>query len=328
MEAMAVVFPEANTVQFMPVNCPDPGRDGVVVRVTHSWISNGTEGSFLRGERIAGDTAYRPGDAIPFPIVAGYQKIGVVEWVGEGVEDLSVGETVFCTMGMVDGMFASRGGHVSPSVCQRGDIWKLPASPDPLAFSGLVLTQVGYNCGVRAPIEPGEGAVVIGDGMVGNWAAQTLAWRGAKVLTVGHHADRLARVGVGSVHNTADGDWCDAAREKLGVPIAVVVDTVGSVPAVKQSLTLLKRYGHIVSAGFYGADDLVSLQLFRIAERSLDSVSGWSKERMDATLGLVASGALETLPLITHRFPVSEADRAWELIRSKDDGVLGVVLDW
>ena len=79
MQAKAVVFPGPNQVEVREVTCPDPGPGDVVVRVPHSWISNGTEGSFLRGERIAGDTAYREGDPWPFPIVAGYQKIGVVE---------------------------------------------------------------------------------------------------------------------------------------------------------------------------------------------------------------------------------------------------------
>lgn len=328
MKALAVVFTEPNTVRVMDVDCPDPGTDGVVVRLTHSWISNGTEGSFLRGERTGGDTAFREGDPVPFPIVVGYQKIGVVEWIGEAVDDLAVGETVFCTMGMVNGMFSSRGGQVSPSVCRRGDIWKLPKGQDPLAFSGLVLTQVGYNCGDRAPIEPGEGAVVIGDGMVGNWAAQTLAWRGADVLTVGHHDDRLARLDVGQTHNSAAGDWREAARQMLSGQVAVVVDTVGSVTAVKESMELLRRGGHIVSAGFYGTDDLVSLQAYRNRELSLDSVSGWSQERMDATLDLVAKGVIRTLPLITHHFPASEAAQAWELINSKSDNVLGVILDW
>ena len=76
MEAKAVVFEERNVVRYRTVECPDPGPDDAVVRVTHSWISNGTEGSFLRGERFAGDTALRPGHPDPFPIVAGYQKIG------------------------------------------------------------------------------------------------------------------------------------------------------------------------------------------------------------------------------------------------------------
>ncbi len=182
MQANAVVFTAPNTVAYQPVTCPEPGPRDAVVRLTHSWISNGTEGSFLRGERIAGDTPYRPGDPWPFPIIAGYQKIGVVEWVGAAINDLQVGEPLFAALGKVDGLFSTWGGQLSPSVCPREQIWKLPAGVEPLAFAGLVLTQVGYNCGARAPLAIGDGAVVIGDGMVGQWAAQTLAWRGGQPL--------------------------------------------------------------------------------------------------------------------------------------------------
>jgi 2-desacetyl-2-hydroxyethyl bacteriochlorophyllide A dehydrogenase len=331
LKAQAVVFTAPNTVEFQQVDCPDPGPGDVVVRVTHSWISNGTEGSFLRGERIAGDTAYRPGDPWPFPIVAGYQKIGVVEWVGGDVTDVAVGETVFAAMGKVNGMFMPLGGQLSPSVSSRSQIWKLPQGVDPLAFSGLVLTQVGYNCGTRAPIDIGQNAVVLGDGMVGQWAAQTLAWRGARVVLVGRHTYRLDLFSTGPMRHTVNAreqDWLAAVRRLLPGGIQVAVDTVGSLPSVEQMLPLMARFGHIVSAGFMGIQDLLSLQPLRAAELSVDLVSGWTQDRMDRTRDLIAADHLQTLPLITHRFPAARAADAWRLIAAKDEPVLGVLLDW
>jgi 2-desacetyl-2-hydroxyethyl bacteriochlorophyllide A dehydrogenase len=329
--AQAVVFAGPNQVEYRTVVCPEPDAGDVVVRVTHSWISNGTEGSFLRGERIAGDTPYRPGDPWPFPIIAGYQKIGVVEWVGAQVGDLRIGETVFAALGRVEGMFSPWGGQVSPSVCPREQVWKLPPGCEPLAFAGLVLTQVGYNCGTRPPMQPGDGAVVIGDGLVGQWAAQTLAWRGAEVLLVGRHPDRLARFGAGPLRHIVherNGAWEEAVRQYVPRGIRVGVDTVGSVAVLERLMGVMQRYGHLVSAGFYGVQDLIALQPLRNRELSIDLVSGWSRQRMDATLELVATGHLQTLPLITHHFPVAQAADAWTLIRNKQDGVLGVILDW
>ena len=332
MQAKAVVFTGPNQVEVCQVTCPEPGPGDVVVRVTHSWISNGTEGSFLRGERIAGDTAYREGDPWPFPIVAGYQKVGVVESIGADIIDLAVGETVFCAMGAVDGMFQPMGGQISPSVSPRSQIWKLPTGVDPLAFASLVLTQVGYNCGQRpGRCAIGDGAVVIGDGMVGHWAAQTLAWRGARVLLVGRHDDRLARFPVGpSAHvvNAAGEDWVNRVRQLLPDGVQVAVDTVGSLDALEQIMPLMRREGHLVSAGFYGTEDLLRLQPLRNWELSVDTVSGWTAPRMNQTRALIASGILQTLPLITHRFPVDEAPAAWELIESKGEAVLGVILEW
>ena len=332
VKSTAVVFPEPNRVVVEEVTCPDPGPDDVVVDVTHSWISNGTEGSFLRGERIAGDTAYRDGDPWPFPIVAGYQKIGTVRSTGQAVTDLVVGETVFCALGKVDGMFQDRGGHVSPSVSPRDQIWKLGPDVDPQACAGLVLTQVGYNCGTRAPVSVGDGAVVIGDGLVGHWAAQTLAWRGASVVMVGRHDRRLAKFAAppfsGHTVNSRTADWPDAVQRRLPRGARVTVDTVGSIAAVDALLPLMTHRGHVVSAGFYGTEDRLGVQALRSGELSLDTVSGWSQDRMDATLALVRAGYLQTLPLVTHRFPVHRADQAWSLIQSKREPVLGVILEW
>jgi 2-desacetyl-2-hydroxyethyl bacteriochlorophyllide A dehydrogenase len=331
MNASAVVFTKANTVEYKSVQCPDPGPQDAVIRVTHSWISNGTEGSFLRGERTAGDTPFRPGDLTPFPIVAGYQKIGVVESVGENVKDLSRGETVFCVAGRVLDMFQPFGGHVSPSVTPRNLIYKLPARPEALAFAGLVLTQVGYNCGTRAPIEAGEWAVVIGDGQVGQWSAQTLAARKANVIVVGRRNQRLEmarRISGCHTINGGDSDWKARVRELAGNNLAVGVDTVGSPDATESLIPLLKHFGHIVSAGFCGTNDQISLQSLRDSELSLDSVASLTPGRMDATIAAIADGTLKTLPLITHRFPVSKASQAWKLIESRDPSVMGVILDW
>jgi 3-hydroxyethyl bacteriochlorophyllide a dehydrogenase len=337
MNAYAVVFTAPNTVEYRQVTCPEPAPGDVVVRVAHSWISNGTEGSYLRGERIGGDTAYRPGDPWPFPIVPGYQKVGVVEWVGAAVDDIVVGETVFAAMGKVEGMFASMGGHVSPSVSPRDQVWKLPQDVDPLAFSGLVLAQVGYNCGARAPLQVGDVAVVLGDGLVGQWAAQTLAWRGAEVILVGHHAYRLAMFAGGAMRHRvhardADG-WVRSVRDALpggrrAGGIQVLVDTVGSIPSLEALVPLMRRHGHVVSAGFYGTDDLLSLQPLRDGELSVDMVSGWALDRMNHARDLIAGGYLQTLPLITHHFPVHRAAEAWSTISGKREPVLGVILDW
>src|SRR5437763_17034084 len=113
MQAHAAVAVAPNQVAYQSVEVPEPSTEDVVVRVTHSWISNGTEGSFVRGERIAGDTPRAETDPLPFPHVPGYQKVGIVERVGEKVTDLTPGETVFATVSRVERMFYGTGGHVS-----------------------------------------------------------------------------------------------------------------------------------------------------------------------------------------------------------------------
>lgn len=334
MRASAVVFTGPNQVSFQEIECPEPGPGDVVVELHHSWISNGTEGSFLRGERLSGDEAWRPGDPMPFPMVAGYQKVGRVLQVGAAVKDLAPGDRVFASMSKVCGMFDNRfAGHVSPSVCERGAVIKLPAGCDPLACSGLVLTQVGYNCGTRPAVAPGELAVVIGDGLVGQWAAQTLAQRGARVVLVGRHEDRLARFRRYGLTMAGGHDFGFAAVQALaGGPVQVVVETVGQVAALHTYRPTMARGGQMVIAGFYRPSGDVnlqtSLQAFRNHELSFHLVSGATAARLEATLQWIVAGKLNTLDLLTHRFPVERAAEAWALIEGKREPVLGVVLDW
>ena len=334
MEAHAVVFTGPGQVSYQRIECPEPGDHDVVVELHHSWISNGTEGSFLRGERLSGDVAWCPGDPAPFPMVAGYQKVGRVQRVGAAVTELAPGDWVFASMSKVCGMFDNRfAGHVSPSVCERGAVTKLPAGANPLAFAGLVLTQVGYNCGTRPPVEPGQLAVVIGDGLVGQWAGQTLARRGARVVMVGRHEDRLARFRAHGTAVTGGADFGLAAVQALGAgPVQILVETVGDVRGLHQYRPAMARGGHVVIAGFYRPSGNVnlqtSLQEFRNHELSFHLVSGATPDRLAATMAWVADGRLDTLGLVSHHYPVERAADAWSLIESKREPVLGVVLDW
>ena len=332
MKAHAVVASAPNVVEFVDVNVPEPSEDDVVIRVTHSWISNGTESSFVRGERVSGDTPWREGNPPPFPIVPGYQKIGIVEWVGRNVSDVSVGETVFATVSKLAGEFLMPfGGHVSPAVTPRSQVWKIPDGVDPLAVSCLVLTQVGYNCGTFTPVVPGDAAVVIGDGMVGHWAAQTLMYRGARVMMTGKHDERLSLLKVSAedrVVNILREDPLQAAKEWAPTGLRLVVDTAGSVSSLEAFIPLMKRGGDLVSAGFYGTKGYIDIQRMRDKELSLHAPAGWTKEKMDQTLALIARGIISTTHLITHRLPVSQVALAFDLINSRREHVLGVILDW
>ena len=107
---------------------------------------------------------------------------GRVEWVGEEIADIEVGEAVFCTMGAVEGMSKARGGQLSPSVTGRDGVWKLPPDVDPLACAGLVLTQVGYNAGIRPDVHIGDGAIVgAGSTITREVAADALAVERSKL---------------------------------------------------------------------------------------------------------------------------------------------------
>jgi 3-hydroxyethyl bacteriochlorophyllide a dehydrogenase len=299
----------------------------VVVDVEYSWISNGTESSFLRGERIAGDTPRKPEDPWPFPHVAGYQKTGVVRSAGAKVSHVAAGDRVFASVSRVRNMFYPFAGHISPAVTPADQVWRLPAGTTGLPYCGAVLTQVGYNCGTRPPAGPGARAVVIGDGLVGQWSAQTLLDRGAKVSVLGRHDERLRCLPDGAegvnLRTVELADWLTDEP-----PVHVVIDTVGDLASIKFLLPLMTRDSHIVSAGFYGTRGLIDIQELRDKEITLHCPAGWTRPRMDRTIEAIAQGRLSTEPLITHRLAARDAAKAWNLIRDRSRASLGVILDW
>ncbi|MDF2961397.1 MAG: L-idonate 5-dehydrogenase [Paenibacillus sp.] len=327
MKGKAVVFTDRLQVEYKTVDIPDPGDQDVVVEVLHSWISIGTESSYLRGERIQGEVPYQAGDPWPFPIVAGYQKTGIVRTVGKDVRHVKAGDRVFVSSSRVSGMFSLSGGHINPAVAHANQVWKLPEGASEAAFSGMVLTQVGFNCGTRPPVVQGDTAVVIGDGLVGHWTAQTLAHRGARVIMLGRHASRLAYLNPGvqgiDINNV---DFNEVLRSYGS--LSVVVDTVGAMQTVEQIEPFMERNSHWVSAGFLGTSGMVDIQKLRLKEMTLHTPSGWTPSRMDETLKGIHEGWLSTEALITHRFPVEQADKAWQIILSNKQACLGVVLDW
>jgi threonine dehydrogenase-like Zn-dependent dehydrogenase len=170
----------------------------------------------------------------------------------------------------------------------------------------------------------------VGDGLVGQWTGQALANRGAKVIMTGRHEDRLARF--------RDGGWGEAVKAAdLGVeevraltedPVSVLVDTVGNAKLFDAYLPHLKHGGTIAAAGFYGLEGFIEIQRYRFREIAFDLVAGITAERIDATIDWVAQGKMDTTSLITHRFPVQQAADAWDLIETKREPVMGVVLQW
>jgi 2-desacetyl-2-hydroxyethyl bacteriochlorophyllide A dehydrogenase len=330
-KALAIVNVAPNRVEVQEVGVPDPGPEDVVVLTRHSMISNGTERSVLAGERdygrVEGDAS-----APPFPQVGGYQKVGVVESVGRAVRDIAEGDRVFATLGRISLREFPLAGHVSVSVTDQREVLKLPSGLDPVAASGLVLTQVGYNHGTRPPVSGGTRAVVVGDGLVGLWSAETLQARGAAVLLIGRHGERLRHFEPKGESRAVDASTTDvrAAVEAFSpVGAAVVVDTLTTTDALHSSLRLLAHDGHIVAGGYYiKGHNLIDYLELTMREATLYTPGGWTRARLEATLEWVAEGRLRVLDKITHRWPVARAAEAYDLLVRKHEPFLAMVIDW
>jgi len=330
-QALAIVNVAPNRVELQEVAVADPGPDDVVLRTRHSMISNGTERSVLAGERKYGRAAGDP-EAPPFPQVGGYQKVGVVEAAGRNVRGVAEGDWAFATLGRIEFAEFPGAGHVGVSVTHQRDVLRLPEGLDPVAASGLVVTQVGFNHGTRPPVSAGCRAVVVGDGLVGLWAAETLQARGAAVLLIGRHDERLRTFrtqGESRTVNARRAEVDQAAEEFAPGGAPVVVDTLTTTDALHASLRFLARDGHIVAGGYYiEGHNLIDYLLLSVREATLYTPGGWTRPRLERTLEWIAEGRLRVLDKITHRWPVARAAEAYDLLVHKGEPFLAMVIDW
>jgi 2-desacetyl-2-hydroxyethyl bacteriochlorophyllide A dehydrogenase len=195
-----------------------------------------------------------------------------------------------------------------------------------------VLTQVGCNHASRPPVGAGTRALVIGDGLVGQWTAEALQLRGAAVLLAGHHDGRMARcrlAGDSRRVNTLRTPLEQAAAEFCPGGLPVIVDTRTDAEALHEAVGLLRHSGHLVAGGYYvEGRNLIDYAVLTSKETTLYTPGGWQRDRLEATLELVASGRVEVAGKITHRLGLSEYAKAFGLLLSRTEDFLGMVIDW
>ncbi len=321
----AIVFTGVGQVEVRRVDVPEPGPNEVQVRTLFSTISGGTEGWILENLFTWKATDY--------PCVPGYQRMGVIEAVGAEVVGWQIGERVMATVSTYPGINAQSGSHSALSNTPASEIYRIPDGTDDVDASGAVVAQVGYNAASRAVIEPGDWAVVYGDGLIGQCAAQAIRERGAYVILVGHRSERLRLAALHSADIVIDNHH-ESVVETVqqhtgGKPVTVVLDTVQNEAAQREYVPLLERTkGQIVYSGFTPGTTWADMALLQQKEFTAHFVSGWTRERMEATLKLFSEQKMNLRPLITHLVPYQQGPEMYQQHLDKSGSALGMTMDW
>jgi len=277
------------------------------------------------------------------PVPLGYCNAGRVVEVGPGVSGFAVGDRV-----------ASNGPHAEIVCVPKHLCARIPdnVADDSAAFT--VLGAIGLQ-GIRL-IHPtlGERVVVQGAGLIGLLAIQLLRASGCDVLAVDVNPGRLemaARFGA-STCNASGGDPVAAAElwtRGQGVDAVLITASAQSDELVHQAAVMCRKRGRIVLVGVVGLslrrDDFYKKELtFQVScsygpgrydedyeQRGRDyplPYVRWTEQRnFEAVLQAMSVGTLDVAPLITHRFALDDAVKAYETIQ-KDPGALGVLLEY
>src|SRR5690606_7156769 len=266
-------------------------------------------------------------EGVSYPLDAGapgHEVYGVVEEVGEGVVGFAPGDAVTAL---------SYRGFAEYDVARSDAIVKIPASLAGRAVLGEPVACAG-NAPRRAAVQGGDVVVVVGVGFLGALLLRLLrAERPACVVAVSRRKDALEvaeRMGADEVL-TYDEDVVGRVESLTGGRLAdVVIEATGMQGPLDLAAALTRVRGRLVIAGYHqDGPRRVNLQLWNW--RGIDVINAHERDAalyMDAMLegvALVAAGELELESLVTHRFPLSEINRAFELAGWGPSGFLKAV---
>jgi L-iditol 2-dehydrogenase len=186
----------------------------------------------------------------------------------------------------------------------------------------------------RAGIDGGDDVVVIGPGAIGHCAVQIARHGGAdNVILTGTREERLApAIDFGADHTVnvyEVDDVVDHVTELLGGSRPdLVVELAGTETAARQAVEMARRGGDVVLAGSTSPGRKLTVDLREIVvghKNIFGSVANpeWICER---ALSMVERGTIETDPLVTHRFALSEFTDALEAFEEREGGAFRVML--
>jgi predicted dehydrogenase/threonine dehydrogenase-like Zn-dependent dehydrogenase len=278
------------------------------------------------------------------PLPLGYCNAGEVIAVAEGVTGFAVGDRV-----------ASNGQHAEVVCVPKHLCARVPEGVSDETAAFTVPGAIGLQ-GVRlAQPTLGESVAVLGLGLIGLLAVQLLRAQGCRVLGVDLDPARLAlarQVGVATVDLSAGTDPVAAAEaltDGRGMDAVLITAATESDEPVRQAARMCRKRGRVVLVGVAGlklsrADFYqkeLSLQVScsygpgrydpNYEERGQDYPIGfvrWTAQRnFEAVIALMAEGKLDVGPLISHRYPITQAEQAYDLLTGAAPS-LGVLLEY
>jgi L-iditol 2-dehydrogenase len=105
----------------------------------------------------------------------------------------------------------------------------------------------------------------------------------------------------------------------------VIVECVGVAATVRDAVRVARKGTRIVLAGVFEEEISVNLGLVQDRELELVGTLMYVNDDFSTALGFLQVGQVRAEPLITHRFPISEAARAFATADGRE-GALKVVL--
>jgi 2-desacetyl-2-hydroxyethyl bacteriochlorophyllide A dehydrogenase len=309
--------------------------DDVLFKVEYCAVCVGEVKVYDWNEWAANDKS------LQLPTVLGHEASGVVVEVGSQVTAFKPGDRIVNDPLIYCGhCYQCRSGYTN--MCEDREIYGkrrgafseyavLPERvicplPDGLSLEeGAVLENLGIA--VHAVEvqnhDPGDWAVVIGAGPIGNLAAQTLMAWGVNTVITDLSAPRLEMARKVSGGITVDIRREDPVQRVMeltrGKGADFVIEMGANQAAMDQAFDVVRTRGTVVTIGTFDAP--ISFNpFFRMTRREirLQSVMGRTWETWRRMVQLVESGKMDLKPLITQILPMEQYDEGFRMVKGHE----------
>lgn len=268
------------------------------------------------------------------PIPLGYSLVGEVIGIGRGVYGHSLGDRVACAG-------AGFANHAEINATPKNLTVSVPPGVDDEDASFVTLGAIALQ-GVRlAAPTLGETMVVMGLGLIGLLTTQILKASGCRVIGYDPKPERAALAKVlgadvavsnslpGVVANRTGGFGADAVIVTASSKSSEPVNTAAEISRMKGRVVVVGLVGLTIDRdAFYKRELELKLSMsygpgrgdpaYEIAGRDYPlPYVRWTEQRnMSAVLGLIEEGKVTPKKYVTHRFPIADAEKAYELMQS------------
>lgn len=307
------------------IELPDPvaGPGEVVVRVKACGICGSDLHAAGRGFRMPPGT------------VMGHEFSGVVDTLGEGVENLNPGDPVVvmsylgcgecepCRLGEAQrcrkvklvGFGEVPGAYAELMKTRPGSVFKMPSAMDFRAGATVEPLVVGLHGVHRAALAAGESCVVMGAGPIGIVTMLWARFAGARAIVVSEpaeHRRRLAlELGADAAVDPRMRNPAGMVEQLTGAGPAVIFECIGAPGTMGEAIAYARRGGRVVIIGVCTEDDGFAPITAMSKELDLRFSLGVERAEIETAIAMLAAGRISTAPMITHTLPIDDLPRAF-----------------